>query len=63
MPLLLDKPKARDVGFIDASGGNWRFDLAEYDHYEQVITYYIDCHYHECARMNADLRMSANPTP
>ncbi|KAF8072515.1 CDC14A [Scenedesmus sp. PABB004] len=28
--------KARDVGFIDASGGSWRFDLDEYEHYEQV---------------------------
>lgn len=28
--------KARDVGFLDASGGSWRFDLAEYEHYEQV---------------------------
>eukprot|EP00775_Hariotina_reticulata_P004251 gene4251-4502_t len=28
--------KARDVGFIDASGGQWRFDIAEYEHYEQV---------------------------
>jgi hypothetical protein len=30
--------KARDVGFLDASGGSWRFDLAEYEHYEQVRT-------------------------
>ncbi|WIA28379.1 hypothetical protein OEZ86_010925 [Tetradesmus obliquus] len=28
--------KARDCGFIDASNGVWRFDLAEYEHYEQV---------------------------
>lgn len=28
--------KARDCGFIDAGGGTWRFDLAEYEHYEQV---------------------------
>jgi hypothetical protein len=28
--------KARDCGFIDASNGTWRFDLAEYEHYEQV---------------------------
>lgn len=28
--------KARGVGFLDASGGSWRFDLAEYEHYEQV---------------------------
>lgn len=40
LPLLLlllqGIAKARDVGFIDASGGTWRFDLAEYEHYEQV---------------------------
>eukprot|EP00879_Flechtneria_rotunda_P014777 GHRR01015441.1.p1 GENE.GHRR01015441.1~~GHRR01015441.1.p1 ORF type:complete len:205 (+),score=50.64 GHRR01015441.1:217-831(+) len=28
--------KAREVGFIDASNGTWRFDLEEYEHYEQV---------------------------
>jgi hypothetical protein len=28
--------KARDVGFLDASAGSWCFDLAEYEHYEQV---------------------------
>jgi hypothetical protein len=31
--------KARDVGFIDAHGGSWNFDLAEYEHYEQVCVF------------------------
>lgn len=34
--LLQGIAKAREVGFLDASCGNWRFDLAEYEHYEQV---------------------------
>lgn len=34
--LLQGIAKARDAGFLDASGGSWRFDLAEYEHYEQV---------------------------
>jgi hypothetical protein len=36
VPVLQGIAKARDVGFLDASGGSWRFDLAEYEHYEQV---------------------------
>lgn len=36
VPALQGIAKARDCGFIDASGGSWRFDLAEYEHYEQV---------------------------
>lgn len=28
--------KAAEVGFLDASGGAWRFDVDEYEQYEQV---------------------------
>lgn len=37
MPSILQGiAKARDMGFLDASGGSWRFPAAEYEHYEQV---------------------------
>lgn len=32
--------KAAAVGFLDVRGGAWRFDIAEYEHYEQARVFH-----------------------